>query len=209
MASHTITFGSGLEGPQTDVGLDVGVRHAPWGGPPCTRRALLDTGATATTVSPAIRQALRPMKIGRARVHLPGLGVVWNDTYFVPLQVRRAEAKKGRWFGLEIKVVALSERSQSSQRCSGAFGQRSSLWFWPRAGSGGTGFVVSAMPLPIGGDTAAHFVDVLFEEGSLYTFLDGKLPAASGREGVGTIRESATPSSTTVWSQEFLGAEGR
>jgi hypothetical protein len=102
MALHTITFGSGLDGPQTDVGLDLDVRHARWGGAPCTKRALLDTGATATTVSPAIRDALHPMKIGRARVHLPGLGVVWEDTYFVRLKFGEMTGK-GRWFGLGRK----------------------------------------------------------------------------------------------------------
>ena len=101
MASHKITFGSGLDGPQTDVGLDVGVRHAHWGGPPCTKRALLDTGATATTVSPAVRGALNAMKVGRARVHRPGFGVVWEDTYFVRLKFG-GSAKPGRWFGLEV-----------------------------------------------------------------------------------------------------------
>ena len=94
MALHTITFGSGLDRPQTDVELDVGVRHAGWGGPPCTRRVFLDTGATATTISPAVREALNPMKIGRARVQLPALGVVWDDTYFfVP-----GHASQRQWF---------------------------------------------------------------------------------------------------------------
>jgi len=100
MAFHTITF-SVLDGPQTDVGLDVGARHAPWGGSPSTKKALIDTGATATAVSPAIRQALKPMKIGRARVHLPGVGVVWDDTYFVRLKFG-GHARPGRWFGLEV-----------------------------------------------------------------------------------------------------------
>jgi hypothetical protein len=81
MPSHTIPLAGGLDGPQTDVGLDVGVRHARWGGRPCTKRALIDTGSTATAVSPAVRAALNPMKIGRARVHVPGIGVVWDNTY--------------------------------------------------------------------------------------------------------------------------------
>ena len=81
MPSHTIDFASGLHGPQTNVGLDVGARQR--GGTPCTKRALIDTGSTATAISPSVRAALKPMKIGRARVHLPGLGVVWDDTIFV------------------------------------------------------------------------------------------------------------------------------
>src|SRR4051794_35231366 len=86
MPTHTIDFGGGLIGPQTDVGLDVGARHAPWGGAPCTTRALIDTGSTATAISPAVPATLNPMKIGRARVHVPGVGVVWDDTYFVRLK---------------------------------------------------------------------------------------------------------------------------
>jgi hypothetical protein len=31
MASHTITFGSGLDGAQTDVELDVGTESDPFG----------------------------------------------------------------------------------------------------------------------------------------------------------------------------------
>jgi predicted aspartyl protease len=67
------------------------------------KRALIDTGATATTISPAVREALNPMKVGRARVNHPGLGVVWDDTYFVRLKFGRS-AKQSRWFGLEVIV---------------------------------------------------------------------------------------------------------
>jgi predicted aspartyl protease len=101
MPSHAINFAGGLEGPQTDVGLDVGLRHAPWGGMPCTKRALIDTGATATVVSPAVRAALNPMKIGSARVQVPGGRVVWNDTYFVRLKFG-SHIGPGRWFVLEV-----------------------------------------------------------------------------------------------------------
>jgi hypothetical protein len=101
MPSHTIHFAGGLDGPQTDVGLDVGVRHAPWGGMPCTKRALIDTGSTATAVSPAVRAALKPMKIGRARFHVPGVGVVWDNTDFVRLKFG-GDLRRGRWFALEV-----------------------------------------------------------------------------------------------------------
>jgi hypothetical protein len=40
------------------------------------------------------------MKIGRARVHLPGVGVVWDDTFFVRLKFG-GHTGRGRWFGLE------------------------------------------------------------------------------------------------------------
>jgi hypothetical protein len=96
-----INFAGGLDGPQTDVGLDVGVRHAPWGGAPCLEKALIDTGSMATAVSPAVRAVLNPMKIGRARIHVPGVGIVWNDTYFVRLKFG-GPTGPGRWFGLEV-----------------------------------------------------------------------------------------------------------
>jgi hypothetical protein len=43
------------------------------------------------------------MKIGRARIHCPGVGVVWDDTYFVRLKFGGHNAR-GRWFGLEVVV---------------------------------------------------------------------------------------------------------
>jgi predicted aspartyl protease len=99
--SHSIDFGNGFAGPQTDVRLDVGSPHAPWGGKPCTKRALIDTGATATVISPGTRAALNPMTIGRARVNVPSVGIVWADTYFVELSFG-GHSGKGRSFALEV-----------------------------------------------------------------------------------------------------------
>lgn len=101
MPSHTINFGSGVDGPQTDVGLDVGAHHAAWGGPPCTKNALIDTGSTATAISPAVRVAPKPMKIGCARINLPGVGIVWGDTYYLRIKLG-SHAGAGRWFGMEV-----------------------------------------------------------------------------------------------------------
>jgi hypothetical protein len=101
MRSHRINFSNGLAGPQTDVGLDVGRAHALWGGPPCSNRALIDTGATASVISPRVRAILNPMAIGRARVRVPSAGIVWVDTLFVSLRFG-GHAAKGRAFGLEV-----------------------------------------------------------------------------------------------------------
>ncbi len=80
MAAHTILLPGGLRGPEILVGLDVGSVYAPWGGPPGTWNALIDTGSTSTAISPAVRAALRPRAIGKARVNRPVLGIVWEDT---------------------------------------------------------------------------------------------------------------------------------
>jgi predicted aspartyl protease len=101
MGSHRIRLSDGMVGPQTVVGLDVGTPHAPWGGPPYSKRALIDTGATATVISPRVRALLNPMSIGRARVQVPSVGVVWVDTYFVSLKFG-GHAAKGRSFALEV-----------------------------------------------------------------------------------------------------------
>ncbi len=101
MPAHTIHFAGGLNGPQTLVGLDVGSIHAARGGPPGTWNALIDTGSTSTAISPAVRSALLPRAIGKARVSRPVLGIVWEDTYFIRLKFE-GHSGQGRWFGLEI-----------------------------------------------------------------------------------------------------------
>jgi hypothetical protein len=88
MPTHTIHFAGGLNGPQTLVGLDVGTIHAPRGGPPGTWNALIDTGSTST----AIRSALLPRSIGKARVSRPVLGIVWEETYFIGITIERRRA---------------------------------------------------------------------------------------------------------------------
>jgi hypothetical protein len=82
MPAHTIHFPGGLRGPEILVGLDVGALYAAWGGPPGTWNALIDTGSTGTAISPAIRAALLPRAIGKARVSRPVAGIVWEDTYY-------------------------------------------------------------------------------------------------------------------------------
>jgi predicted aspartyl protease len=101
MPTHRILFTGGTLGPQTDVRLDVGSSRAPWGGPPCSKKALIDTGATSTVISPSVRALLNPFSIGNARVQIPGGRVVWVDTYFINLKFGGHSAK-GRSFALEV-----------------------------------------------------------------------------------------------------------
>jgi hypothetical protein len=49
----------GLDGPQLDVGVSVPKTYAPWGGPPGTWKALIDTGAVMTAISPGVVAALQ------------------------------------------------------------------------------------------------------------------------------------------------------
>lgn len=101
MPAHTIHFAGGLSGPPILVGLDVGSVQPSWGGPPGTWNALIDTGSTSTAISPAVRSALIPRVIGKARVSRPVLGILWEDTYFVRLKLE-GHAGPGRWFALEV-----------------------------------------------------------------------------------------------------------
>jgi hypothetical protein len=107
MPTHIIHFAAGLNGPQILVGLEVGSLQAAWGGRPGAWNALIDTGSTSTAISPAVETALNPRVIGKARVSRPGLGIVWEDTYFVRLKFE-GHAGSGHWFNLEVI------RSQSS-----------------------------------------------------------------------------------------------
>src|SRR5689334_14272355 len=97
MPHHIIQFAACLNGAQFRVGLDVGALQAVWGGPPGTWNALIDTGSTSTAISPAVKTALNPRIIGRARVSRPGLGNVWGDTDFVRLKFE-GHSIPGRWF---------------------------------------------------------------------------------------------------------------
>jgi hypothetical protein len=115
MPAHTIHFAGGLNGPQTLVGLDVGSIHAARGGPPGTWNALIDTGSTSTAISPAVRSALLPRAIGKARVSRPVLGIVWEDTYFIRLAINRRLA-------VEANAFFVLERDESRRRgIAGAF----------------------------------------------------------------------------------------
>ena len=52
-------------------------------------------------ISPDTRPALNPMTIGRARVNVPSVGVVWADTYFVMLSFG-GQSGYSRSFALEV-----------------------------------------------------------------------------------------------------------
>jgi hypothetical protein len=94
----------GLAGPLLDVGLSVPKAYVPWGGPPGTWKALIDTGADMTAISPNVVAALKPMQIGVQAVGRPGGGPVMCDTYDVRIRFG-GHATPGRWFHLEAVEV--------------------------------------------------------------------------------------------------------
>jgi hypothetical protein len=94
----------GLDGPLIDVGLSVPKAYVSWGGPPGTWKALIDTGADVTAISPDVVPALQPMKIGTQPVRRPGGGAVLRDTYDIRLRFG-GHAVRGRWFSLEAVEV--------------------------------------------------------------------------------------------------------
>lgn len=94
----------GTDGPLVDLGVSVSRAYAPWGGPPGTWRALIDTGAMMTAISPALVSALRPMHIGVQPVARPGGGRAVCDTYDVRLRFG-GHAVRGRWFNIEAVEV--------------------------------------------------------------------------------------------------------
>jgi predicted aspartyl protease len=102
MPRLSIPLGPG--GPLVDVGLSVPKAYARWAGMPGTWRALIDTGADLTTVSPGIVAALRPMQIGTQPVSRAGGGRAVCDTYDVRLRFG-GHAAPGRWFNLEAVEV--------------------------------------------------------------------------------------------------------
>jgi len=97
----------GPSGPLVDVGLSVPRAYSPWGGPPGTWRALIDTGADMTTISSAVVSTLRPMQVGTQPVGRPGGGRTVCDTYDVHLRFG-GPAARGRWFNLEVVEIQLA-----------------------------------------------------------------------------------------------------
>lgn len=90
----------GSDGPRIDVGLSVSKTYAPWGGPPGTWKALIDTGAVMTAISPGIVAALRPLRIGIQPVGRAGGGSALQYTYDIRIRFG-GHSTRGRRFNLE------------------------------------------------------------------------------------------------------------
>lgn len=93
-----------FDGPLIDMGVSVARAYAHWGGPPGTWKALIDTGADLTAISPHVVAALRPMQIGTLPVSRSGGGRVVCDTYDIRIRFG-GHALRSRWFNLEAVEV--------------------------------------------------------------------------------------------------------
>jgi predicted aspartyl protease len=92
------------DGPQLDVGVSVSRTYAPWGGPPGTWQALIDTGASMTAISPGVVAALQPLRLGAQPVRRAGGGSTWHYTYEVRIRFG-GHSVRGRWFNLEAVEI--------------------------------------------------------------------------------------------------------
>jgi hypothetical protein len=88
--------------------LDIGVGASrTFTGPtnrPATWRALVDTGAAITAISPSVVLSLRPQQIGYIPVTRAGGIVAWRETYNVRIRFG-GHMGPGRWFPLEAVAV--------------------------------------------------------------------------------------------------------
>ena len=85
---------------------------------PATWRALVDTGASITVVSPSVISRLTPQLIGYAPVHRAGGVVDFQPTY--DLRIRfGGHAGPGRWFAVE---AARDPAGYSRCRCADWYG---------------------------------------------------------------------------------------
>ena len=87
----------GLDGPQLDVGVSVSRAYTPWGGPPATWKALIDSGADMTAISPGVVAALQPLRLGVQQVGRAGAGPMWHYTYDIRIRFG-GHTVQGRWF---------------------------------------------------------------------------------------------------------------
>jgi predicted aspartyl protease len=90
----------GPDGPQLDVGVSVPRTYAQWGGPPVTWRALIDTGAAMTAISPGVVAALQPLRLGVQPISRASGRSTLNYTYDVRIRFG-GHSVRGRWFRLE------------------------------------------------------------------------------------------------------------
>ena len=102
MPSFSIPLGP--DGAFINMGVSVPHYYARHGGQPGTWRALIDTGADVTTISPHIVAAISPQQIGVLPVTRPGAGSVAHKSYDIQIRFG-GHNEQGRWFALEAPVI--------------------------------------------------------------------------------------------------------
>jgi predicted aspartyl protease len=71
---------------------------------PDTWKAIIDTGADMTAISPSVVSTLQPQQIGNVPVSRAGGVTVWRDTYHVRIRFG-GHTGPGRWFAVEAVEV--------------------------------------------------------------------------------------------------------
>jgi predicted aspartyl protease len=101
MAFHS--YDVGKLGCLLQVGFKVGRTYARAGkgGPPSSWTALIDTGASMTSISPAIVRNLSPQPLKRAIIDRPDAEAESTLIYAVELKFD-GHLSPGRWFDLDV-----------------------------------------------------------------------------------------------------------
>ncbi len=83
-----------------DVGVGASPAYTSSKNPPRTWRALIDTGASMTAVSPSVIATLQPQQFSSILVSRPGGGTASHETYLVRVRLG-GHVNTGQWFFLE------------------------------------------------------------------------------------------------------------
>jgi predicted aspartyl protease len=87
-----------------DVGVGASRTFTSPANRPNTWKALVDTGADMTVISPSVVSALQPQQIGNVPVSRAGSMTVWRGTYDVRIRFG-GHAGPGRWYSVEAIEV--------------------------------------------------------------------------------------------------------
>jgi hypothetical protein len=87
-----------------DVGLGASRAFTGPTNRPATWRALIDSGAVITAISPRVVLSLRPQQIGVIPVTRAGATLVWRENYHVRIRFGSHKGPR-RWFAIEAVAV--------------------------------------------------------------------------------------------------------
>jgi predicted aspartyl protease len=87
-----------------DVGVGASRAFTGPANRPDTWKALIDTGADMTVISPSVVSALQPQQVGIVPVSHAGGVTVWRHTYDVRIRFG-GHTGPGRWFNVEAVEV--------------------------------------------------------------------------------------------------------
>jgi len=101
MPLHVVDIGS--PGPLIQVGIRVGAAFeaAGRGGAPHSYTALIDTGASCSTISPRVAAEVQPLSLGSTALNRVGATSVTIRRYEIRLKFE-GHLAPGRWFDLRV-----------------------------------------------------------------------------------------------------------